>query len=203
MKHHIVRIFAIAALIFGFTFVKSIAAQDQQQQEQEPQPHQRGPSTPEERMRAVKIAHDLESDPLAKDAGEQRAWVYQWITDIPDITVNVCLDYFGKMPNPPHGHSTEIAKQMIISMAAFMIEHPAETKNEQAISLAGLLGSIKAYQAILKQEPDSRWAQMDKLVQTRDEGKLDDFVADTRRKCAQEDEQPDPDTMRAQVIFPR
>ncbi len=104
-------------------------------------------------------------------------------------------------PNPPRGHSTEIVQQMVISMAAFMIEHPDEVKNEQAIALAGLLSSIKTYQAILKQEPESRWAQMDKLVQMREQGKLDDFVADTRRKCAQEDEEPDPDTIRAQAIF--
>ena len=62
---------------------------------------------------------------------------------------------------------------------------PPDVKNEQVVALSGLLGSIKAYQAILKQEPASRWAEMDKLVVMRDQGKLDDFVADTRRKCAQ------------------
>ena len=36
---------------------------------------------------------------------------------------------------------------------------------------------------------------MDKLIEMREQGKLDDFVADTRRKCAQEDEEPDPDTI--------
>jgi len=191
MKHQIFRFIAITAFIFSFISVRSAWAQQEQ----------RGPSTPEERSKAVKIAHDLETDPLGKDAKDQRMWVYQWITEIPDITVNVCLDYFGKLPNPPRGHSVEIAQQMVISMAAYMIEHPDDAKNEQAVSLSGLIGSIKAYQAILKQEPDSRWAQMDKLVLMREQGTLDDFVADTRRKCAQEDEQPDPDTIRAQASF--
>ena len=31
------------------------------------------------------------------------------------------------------------------------------------------------------------------------ESELDEYVADTRRKCAQKDEEPDPDTMRAQA----
>jgi hypothetical protein len=31
----------------------------------------------------------------------------------------------------------------------------------------------------------------------RDQGKLYDFVTDTRRKCAQDGEEPDPDTIRA------
>jgi hypothetical protein len=81
-----------------------------------------------------------------------------------------------------------------------MIEHPDKVKDEQAIALAGLLGSIKAYQAILKQDSESRWAQMDKLIQMREQGKLDEFVGDTRRKCAQEDQEPDSDTLHARAL---
>ncbi len=161
---------------------------------------QRGPSTAEERSRAVKISHGLEDDPLARDAKDNRDWVLKWIEDIPDITVNVCFDFFGKLPNPPRGHSKEIATQMIISSAAFMIEHPDKAKDEQAIALAGLLGSLKTYQAILKQDASSRWPYMDKLVQMRADGKLDDYVGDTRRKCAHENDQDDdPDTMHARL----
>src|ERR1700690_4476593 len=61
----------------------------------------RGPSTAAERARAVKVARELEQDPLAKDAKENRDWVIQWIIEIPDITVNVCSDYFGPLPDPP------------------------------------------------------------------------------------------------------
>ena len=162
---------------------------------------QRGPSTSEERTRAVKIAHQLEETPLAKDAQDHRQWVFQWIVDIPDITVNGCIEYFGKVPNPPRGHSKEIVQQMIISSAAFMIEHPDKAKDEQAVATAGLLGSLKAYQSIVKEEPDARWSLLDKIVQMRDQGKLDDYISDMRRRCAQDDEQTDPDTIRAQADF--
>jgi hypothetical protein len=190
MKPHSIQVIAIATLLLGFSVVRTAHAQQQQK---------RGPSTAEERARAVKVARQLEEDPLAKDAKENREWVYKWIEDIPDITVNVCYDYFGKMPNPPRGHSKEIVRQMIISSAAFMIEHPDKTKDEQAIATAGLLGALKVYQSILKGEPDARWPTVDKIVQMRDQGKLDEFVSDTRRKCAQEEEEPDPDTMRAEA----
>src|ERR1700739_1729705 len=125
MKAHLIRGIAIASLLLGFFVVRNAHAQ------------QRGPSTAEERARAVKIAHELEGDPLAKEAKDNREWVIQWIVDIPDITVNVCFDYFGKMPNPPRGHSREIVRQMIISSAAFMIEHPDKAKDEQAVATAG------------------------------------------------------------------
>ncbi len=117
--------------------------------------------------------------------------------DIPDITVTVCDDYFGTLSKTMRGHTREIVSQMVISSAAFMIEHPDKAKDEQAIATAGLLGSLKAYQSVLKQEPESRWPYVDKIISMRDQGKLDDFVSDTRRKCAQDEEEPDPDTIRA------
>ncbi len=161
----------------------------------------RGPSTAEERTRAVKIAHELEEAPLGKDAKDNRRWVYRWIVDIPDITVSGCSEYFGRVPDPPHGHSDEIVKQMVISSAAYMIEHPDKAKDEQAVATAGLLGSLKAYQSIVKEEPDARWSFLDKIIQMRDQGKLDDYISDMRRKCAQNEEQSDPDTIRAQANF--
>ena len=188
MKSNSIRAIAIATLLVALCGIRPALAQHQQQ---------RGPSTAEERSRAVKVARELESDPLGKDAKDNREWFIQWIVAIPDITVNVCDEYFGAIPKPPRGHMREIVSQMTISMTAFMIEHPDKTKDEQAIATAGLLGSLKTYQAILKGEPDARWPYLDKIVQMRDQGKLDDFVSDTRRKCAQDGEEPDPDTMRA------
>jgi hypothetical protein len=197
MKAHSIRATAFIILSLALFNVQAAYAQRQAQREQQEQPHQRGPSTAEERARAVKIAHDLENEPLAKDAKENRDWVIQWIVDIPDITVTVCDDYFGTIAKPVRGHVREIVNQMVISSAAYMIEHPDKVKDEQAIATAGLLGSLKTYQAILKAEPEARWPYIDKIVLMRDQGRLDDFVSDTRRKCAQEEEEPDPDTIRA------
>jgi hypothetical protein len=191
MKRWVLRFVSGVALLSACLF--AIGARAGQQHERP----QRGPSTAEERARAVKVAHELESDPLAKDAKDNRDWVYKWIEDIPDITVNVCYDFFGTLPKPPRGHALEIVNQMAISSAAFIIEHPNKSKDEQAIATAGLLGALRAYQAVLKQDPESRWPYLDKVVQMRDQGKLDDYVSDTRRKCEQEQEEPDPDTMRA------
>jgi hypothetical protein len=161
---------------------------------------QRGPSTAEERARAVKVAHQLEEDPLGKDAKEQRAWMIQWIIEIPDITVTVCGEYFGSLPDPPRGHSQEVFTQMMLSSAAFMIEHPDKVKDEQAVAVAGLLGSLKAYEAVLKQDPSAHWAYVDRLVRMREQGKLEDYVTETRIKCKSDEQERDPDTIRAQAF---
>src|ERR1700688_607465 len=151
MKAHFIRATAIATLLLGLVSVRPPCAHKQ------PPPPHRGPSTAEERTRAVKIAHELESDPLAKDAKDNREWVIQWIIDIPDITVTVCNDYFGQLPKVTRGHIREIVNQMVISSAAFMIEHTDKAKDDQAVATAGLLGALKVYQSILKQDPDARW----------------------------------------------
>jgi hypothetical protein len=187
MKARAIQTIVLAIVLIGFLTQRTAAAQT------------RGPSTPEERARAVKVAHELEEDPLAKDAKEHREWMIQWIVDIPDITVDVCFEYFGALPDPPKGHSAEITKQMVLSSAAFMVERPDKAKDEQAVALAGLLGALKAYQAILKQDPGARWAHLDKLIQMREQGKLDDYVAETRKKCGRDQEEEDPNTMHAQV----
>jgi hypothetical protein len=190
MRAHSTWMIGIFSLLFGLLALAPAIAQQP--------PQKRGPSTAEERARAVKVAHQLEEDPLGKDAKDNRQWVIQWIVDIPDITVTECDDFFGKIPKTPRGHMREIVSQMVISMAAYMIEHPDKVKDEQAVATAGLLGSLKTYQSILKVDPEARWPYVDKVVQMRDQGKLDDYVSDTRRQCAQEqEEEPDPDTMRA------
>jgi hypothetical protein len=187
MKARAIRTIVLAIFLIGSLTPRTAAAQT------------RGPSTPEERARAVKVAHELEEDPLAKDAKDRREWMIQWIVEIPDITVDVCFEYFGALPDPPKGHSAEITKQMVLSSAAFMVEHPDKAKDEQAVALAGLLGALKAYQAILKQDSASRWAHLDKLIQMREQGKLDEYVSETRRKCGRDQEEEDPNTMHAQA----
>ena len=48
----------------------------------------RGPSTPEERKKAVEMATFLEKNPLAKEAKEIRGALLLFLTEVPDISVN-------------------------------------------------------------------------------------------------------------------
>src|ERR1039457_5418725 len=48
----------------------------------------RGPSTAEERARAVEYVRSLAENPLAKDSLEKRTWLTEWIVEVPDFTVN-------------------------------------------------------------------------------------------------------------------
>ena len=142
---------------------------------------ERGPSTPEERATAVKLARLLETDPLGPQAKDARHWLTVWLVEVPDITVSVCD--FLDAPRSAEKYSAEINMQTLYSGAAFIIEHPESAKDQPAVYRAGVEGALKAYEAIRQQKPKYVWPLLDELRQKRDSGALQDFVAAAVRKC--------------------
>jgi hypothetical protein len=147
---------------------------------------ERGPSTPEERAKALQIARQLESDPLGKDAKEARSWMLTWLINVPDISVTVCPNYleplFGKDKNK--NYASDLTLQMTLSSAAFIIEHPDQAKDDVAVNKAGLEGTLRAYEAILKTKPKATWPFLDQLIERRNKGTLEDYVREiSTTKC--------------------
>jgi hypothetical protein len=143
----------------------------------------RGPSTAEERRKAVELTRMLETDPFHRDAKEARRWLTRWLIEVPDITVTVCTAFLEPLLKSKENYSTEIVTQMMFSSAAFIIEHPEKAGDERAVYLAGLEGSLRAYEAILKSKPRARWPFLDGLIEKRNEGGLGDYVGQTMVKC--------------------
>jgi hypothetical protein len=151
---------------------------------------QRGPSTREERARAVELARRLETDPFNAEAREWRRWLLTWIDEVPDITVNVC-NLLSPLSGSNRRFAREIVIQVIFTSAAYIIENPDKAAiDDDAAYIAGVRGALKAYESILKERPEARWHFLDDLLQKRDKGELDDWVRRTAdQKCAP-DRQP-------------
>jgi hypothetical protein len=144
----------------------------------------RGPSTPAERDTAVKAARLLESDPFHKDAKKIREWLTFWLIAVPDIEIELCTHYLGPLAGSKKNYSTEIFGQMMFSSAAFIIEHPEQANDRVAVNLAGLEGSLKVYEAILKAKPKAQWEFLDGLILKRAKGELSAYVQDiAQNKC--------------------
>ncbi|HEV7842107.1 MAG TPA: hypothetical protein VGO69_00345 [Pyrinomonadaceae bacterium] len=137
----------------------------------------RQPSTPEERARAVQLTRALEADPLGKDAKEARRWLLLWLIRVPDIKVTICTDFLAPLYKKDKNNSLDITAQMTFSSAAFMIEHPEQAEDEPAVYLAGLEGSLKAYEALLKAKPKATWPFLDDLIAKRERGELAGYIA--------------------------
>src|SRR6266850_2734331 len=90
------------------------------------------PSTADDRAKAVEIARSLESDPLGKNAKEQRNWMVHWLIDVPDISVKVCGNLLQPLLGSNKNYAAEIFTQMVPSSAAFIIANPDRAKDDVA-----------------------------------------------------------------------
>ena len=162
--------FSLAALIALFTFLPGSYAE-------------RGPSTPEERDTALKAIEMLERDPLGKDAKTAKRWLTMWLIEIPDVSVKMCGTMLGPVLESKKNYSAELVQQMMYSSAAFIIRNPDKTNDDVAVYQAGVEGSLRAYEAILKSKPKARWPFLDDLLQKRDAGELRAFVESASEQC--------------------
>jgi len=144
---------------------------------------QRGPSTPEERARAVQTAKSLQSDPLASNVQPDREWLLKWLIEVPDISVKMCTTFLGDLGDSKSGYPGAIIATLLASEAAFVIEHPDKAKDVEVTYFAGVDGALHSYEAIRLKDASYRLAHLDDLIQKRDQGKLSDYVRATAKKC--------------------
>ena len=139
-------------------------------------------STPEERAKAVSLAHDLEAQPISDDAVEKRRWLVKWYEKVPDITVTVC-DLLGPFPNDDHPFFSQVLAQSMFSGGAFMIEHPNQANDQVVVQTAGVEGALKVYEVFVKAMPESRVPFLDDMLKKRDEGTLHAYMRDAVAKA--------------------
>jgi hypothetical protein len=144
---------------------------------------QRGPSTPEERARAVQTAKSLQSDPLAPNVQQDREWLIKWLIEVPDISVKMCTTFLGDLGDSKSGYPGAIIATLLASEAAFVIEHPDKAKDVEAVYFAGVDGALHSYEAIRSKDASYRSSHLDDLIQKRDQWKLAAYVDATAKKC--------------------
>ena len=101
----------------------------------------------------------------------------------PDIHVRVCANLLSDLRRPKYKYRSELNEQLLISSAAFLIEHPDQADNYHAQSVGGMEGVLKAYSAILKAEPQATARSLDALLEKQREGKLADAVREIAKDC--------------------
>ncbi|HWR16340.1 MAG TPA: hypothetical protein VN577_16045 [Terriglobales bacterium] len=144
----------------------------------------RGPSTPAERKKAVEYVRYLEKNPLAPDAKEKRNWVMAFFMDVPDIQIQLCDDASDPLIQQRNqNNANELLSQSMLSSGAFIIQNPKQAKDLLAVQKAGLLGRLKAYEAILKSNPNARWPHLDEMLKLRGTPAFDELVAKRAKAC--------------------
>jgi hypothetical protein len=147
------------------------------------QAQERGPSTAEERAQAVRLARMLEANPLDPHAKDARKWLTVWLITVPDISVAVCGEFMGPLLNSKKDYAPELFSQSMYSTAAFVIEHPESKDDSEAKYLAGVEGSLRAYESVKKTNPKLHWPVLDDLIARRDANTLAAYVHEKAPSC--------------------
>lgn len=143
----------------------------------------RGPSTPEERKRAVEMATFLEKNPLAKEAKEMRGALLLFLTEVPDISVTLCTSVFGESKDFKGDYQAELMGQTAYSQAKFIIEHPDKAQDEAAVQLAGVEGVLRTWQAIKTAKPKAKFPLLDELLAKQQSLTLEEHVKENLQGC--------------------
>lgn len=137
----------------------------------------RGPSTPEERARALTFIDDLEKNPFGSNAKAERQWLTIWLIEVPDIHVQVCT-LLPDMPKGDKKDSNILFVQMMFGGAKYAIEHKDDPVNELAQFQAGVPSALRLYEVLLAQNPKDRQPKLDDLVARMHAGTLDSYIAE-------------------------
>ncbi|WP_219134315.1 M28 family metallopeptidase [Janthinobacterium sp. UMAB-60] len=136
----------------------------------------RGPSTPAERARVVRMANEAQGDPLAVQQRDG-AWLGAWIEAIPDLTFDASMpdDWLSTAPAP--ATRAALRFQYLASVMAFQIEHPEQARQQGGRDLAGMQGVLCAYVTLLRQDKLNRSAKLDAALAARRQDRLPAFLA--------------------------
>lgn len=143
----------------------------------------RGPSTPEERKRAVEIATLLEKDPLNKDAKALSRELLIWLIEIPDISVTICTSMLGDYSKIKGDYAGTITTQLSFAETKFVIEHPDQANDEYQVYLAGVESVLRTYQNIKKAKPTVLLEPLEQLLVKQLAGELPEFVKSAMVGC--------------------
>lgn len=140
-------------------------------------------SSSEDRQRFVSVVHKLERAPLDRSLWDDRSWAVQWLTDAPDVSVQVCMDPLGGVSNDRYPHSSEIIVHYMLAMGAFIVENPDKANDLDAQQLAGVTGALTAYRSMRTLQPDEKSPALEKLLEMQSRSELPEFVRKAYQQC--------------------
>ena len=141
------------------------------------------PTSAETKARMIDLITTLETDPYNKDAKEYRHEVLVWLTNAPDVTVELCADLLGDVKKLTGDDGAMLVGQLAFSQAMYILEHPDKAKDRVGVSVAGIDGVLRTYVAMKQAKPALRFEPLEKLIQVEADEKLDEYTEKALKNC--------------------
>ena len=126
----------------------------------------------ETKARMIQLINKLESDPFMKDGKIVRGEVLSWLTEAPDVSVNVCTHVLGDIRKIKGDDAGTLVVQLMFSEARFILEHPDKATDQHAINVAGIEGVLRTYASMQASKPKLSISELDELSQMNTSGQL-------------------------------
>jgi hypothetical protein len=142
-----------------------------------------GPTSPEMRAEMIRLIDQLEKYPNEQSAGGARTKVMDWLTEAPDVTVNVCGDLLGGLDKYNENQAGDLLMALMFSEAKFILQNPERAADDHAVHLAGVEGVLRTYAAMKGDDPNLKIKPMENLARLQAEQKLPEHVTKAMEKC--------------------
>ncbi|MBC3873971.1 hypothetical protein [Undibacterium flavidum] len=141
-------------------------------------------ATPAEtKTRMIRLINQLETDPFLKDGKSVRSEVLSWLTEAPDVSVNVCTNVLGDISKIKGDDGGTLLVQLMFSEAKFILEHPDKATDQHAINVAGIEGVLRTYASMQRSKPTLTIREFDQLTQMKTSGQLGAEVEKRLTEC--------------------
>ena len=140
-------------------------------------------TSPDVRAQMIRLVGEVEAQPYAADSLSKSNTVMSWLTEAPDITVTMCAALYIDFDKLAGDDGALLVTQLPIEEARFILEHPEQANDSQAVHLAGLEGMLRMYAAMKTARPSLSLGPLEKIVRFKNDGKLGEFVARAVGRC--------------------
>jgi len=124
----------------------------------------------------VRLTRQLEQEPLRDTDKQMRAWMMQWLTETPTLTVTVC-NIVGLLDQPLVPNADILFGQTMFGNGAYQIEHPGERSLPLTQQVAGVTSALRSYEALVAKDPDARFDTFDLLLEAEKANRLSAVLA--------------------------
>ena len=137
-------------------------------------------STPEEHAGWAEATHKLEASPLVQTVNSAGETALKQVMDAKDFHVPLCSTLFGAFNGMKYQYQHAMVRQLMLGSATYMVENPDKASDLPAMNLYAVESALKAYAAILQQQPGAKSKDMEMLAKKQEKGDLQKYIND---KC--------------------
>jgi hypothetical protein len=141
------------------------------------------PVTAEEKQRIIALGEEMQKNPIDPAFLPEYQELFIVVIQASGFTVEIGSAAAPWLDDKPeYKYAPELLALNVMAMASYLLQNPETGKSGFAHGRAGLVASLRGYEAILKQQPGAQSPMMEAALAAEKQGKLDDWYKERYEK---------------------